>query len=45
MIIWDQQASNEEKAQAIEEAIEETSEQEEEQEEGSFLRSEFGLGE
>jgi len=45
MIIWDKQASNEEKAQAIEEAIEEIVEQEEEQEERSFLRSEFGLGE
>lgn len=45
MIIWDKQASNEEKAQAIEEAIEEAIEQEEEKEESSFLRSEFGLGE
>lgn len=43
MIIWDKQASSEEKARAIEEAIEEQEEQEEE-EEGSFLRSEFGLG-
>lgn len=43
MIIWDKQASNEEKAQAIEEAIEEQEEQETE-EEGSFLRNEFGLG-
>jgi TPP-dependent pyruvate/acetoin dehydrogenase alpha subunit len=51
MIIWDRQASNEEKAQAIEEAIQEAieeaieeQEEQEEEEEGSFLRNEFGLG-
>jgi hypothetical protein len=43
MIIWDKQASNEEKAQAIEEALVEA-ETEKKEEEGSFLRNEFGLG-
>ncbi len=43
MIIWDKQASNEEKAQAIEEALVEA-ETEKEEEESSFLRDEFGLG-